>query len=128
MAKADTWRERVNEWRGSGLSAMKFAQSKGFGAHQLWYWASKFRDEEQARPGKPTATAAGPMPAEAVKADAIPFARVVRSHQQEGAKPQAPLSVELSEIRIVVPADLDRATLLMVLDAVQARRARLAER
>jgi transposase len=129
MAKASEWRKRIAEWRTSGLSAVKFAEKQGYAAHQVWYWAAKFREEEAAPPAETARTAAGgPM----VTRRSIPLARVLRPAMQESAeKPAAPagaMAVEAGGIRLVVPSGFDRRTLAMVLDEVEARKSRLGGR
>jgi hypothetical protein len=133
MANAATWRERIGGWRASGLSAAKFAESQGLTAHQVWNWAAKFRREDEAKAVAAAAVAVPAVPrAEDVraKADSIALAKVVRVPRQEpAAKPVTTLlSVELFGIRIAVPTGFDRPTFAMVLDEIEARRARLGER
>jgi len=133
MANAATWRERIGEWRASGLSAAKFAESRGLSVHQLWNWSAKFRKEAQPKTVDSTVMAmasATPGEGERAKASSISLAKVVRIPKQEpAAKPStALLSVELFGVRIAVPTAFDRPTLAMVLDEIEARRARLAER
>jgi hypothetical protein len=131
MANAATWRERIGEWRASGLSAAKFAESRGLSVHQLWNWSAKFRKEEQPKTVDSTAMAsATPGEGERAKASSISLAKVVGIPKQEpAAKPStALLSVELFGVRIAVPTAFDRPTLAMVLDEIEARRARLGER
>src|SRR5271157_529419 len=107
MANAKTWSERVSEWRASGLSAVKFAEGRGFAPHQLWYWRAKMRSEAAASAAQAVAT---PAPALA-KTDSVPLARLVRGPRQEPAAEatRVSLSVELLGIRIAVPPGFDRA-------------------
>ena len=131
MANAATWRERIGEWRASGLSAGKFAESRGLSAHQVWNWAAKFRKEDTANESQAVAMPSV-RPAEDAqsKADGLSLAKVIRVRKPEpGSKaPTAPLSVELFGICIAVPTGYDRPTFAMVLDEIEARRARLGER
>lgn len=127
MAKAIEWREKIAEWRASGLSAAKFAESRGCSAHQVWNWAARFRKEDEAR----AAEAAGPAQTVSVAGHSIPFARVLRAPKQEvseNAVPAGAMAVEVGGMRLVVPSGFDRETLAMVLDEVEARKARLGVR
>ena len=42
-ASEEQWRERVRQWRGSGLSARQFAEELGVSASTLTYWGWRFR-------------------------------------------------------------------------------------
>jgi crotonobetainyl-CoA:carnitine CoA-transferase CaiB-like acyl-CoA transferase len=125
MARASEWRKRIAEWRASGLSAAKFAESRGYSAHQVWNWAAKFRREDAARTAEPTAA----VQVGRVVAHSIPLARVLRVPRQESAeKPVASataMAVEVGGMRLVVPSGFDRGTLAMVLDELEARKPRL---
>jgi hypothetical protein len=45
---AATWRERVEQWRGSGLPVQAYADQCGFPAERLKYWARRLQREAQA--------------------------------------------------------------------------------
>jgi len=126
MANAATWRERVEEWRASGLKAKAFAEARGVSAHQLWNWAATFRKESQAkvadRPA-PTMVQSKVPEAETTGASSVRLARVVRAPTRDSALQSPSLSVEFSEVRIVVPDGFDRSTFAMVLDAIERRKA-----
>jgi transposase len=128
MAKASEWRRRIAEWRASGLSAAKFAESRGCSVHQVWNWAAKFRKEDVAR----TAEMAGAAQPRPVAAHSIPLARVLRAPRQEFAEKPASapgaMAVEVGGMRLVVPSGFDRGTLAMVLDEVEARKSGLGAR
>lgn len=126
MANARIWRERVSEWRTSGLSAVKFALGRDFSPHQLWYWRAKFRHEIGAA-ATPTTAVATPTVAQA---DRMPLARVVRrfTPQQTTVAPKALLSVEIMGVHIAVPPGFDRATFSAVLDEIETRKARAGGR
>jgi transposase len=129
MANAATWRKRVEEWRASGLKAKEFAESRGLPVHQLWNWAARFRKQEQTKVVEPEATmvpSTSPA-AEAAKTDRVRLARVVRMPVRDSSVQSPPLSVEFSEVRIVVPDGFDRSTFAMVLDAIEHRKARPSE-
>ena len=125
MARASEWRKRIAEWRASGLSAAKFAESLGCSAHQVWNWAAKFRGEDAARTTEATAA----VQVGRVVAHSIPLARVLRAPRQESfEKPAASataMAVEVGGMRLVVPSGFDRGTLAMVLDEVEGRNPRM---
>ena len=128
MANAATWRKRVEEWRASGLKAKEFAEKRGLSVHQLWNWAATFRKKEEARGIGPEAamvpsTARG---AEATRTDSLRLARLVRVPARDAGQP-LPLSVEFSEIRIVLPDGFDRSTFAVLLEAIERRQARSGE-
>ena len=122
MAKASEWRERIAEWRASGLSAAKFAESRGCSAHQVWNWAAKFRKEDTTRLGEST----GRSQISSLPSSRISLARVLRSPRQEPANKPAvsagAMAVEVGGMRLVVPSGFDRGTLAMVLDEVETRK------
>jgi hypothetical protein len=128
MAKANEWRERIAEWRASGLSAVRFAESRGCSVHQVWNWAAKFRKEDAARPGE----AAGRSQIRSLAPSSISLARVLRSPKQEPANraevSAGAMAVEVGGMRLVVPSGFDRGTLAMVLDEVEARKTMLGVR
>jgi hypothetical protein len=132
MASAATWRKRVEEWRASGLKAKEFAEKRGLSVHQLWNWAATFRKKEEARGIGPEAamvpsTARG---AEGTRTDSLRLARLVRVPARDGGGqplPPLPLSVEFSEVRIVLPDGFDRSTFAVLLDAIERRKARPGE-
>jgi hypothetical protein len=47
------WRERVEAWRRSGLTAAQFAAQNGFSASSLTGWSSKLRHRPAPRPSAP---------------------------------------------------------------------------
>jgi hypothetical protein len=132
MANAATWRKRVEEWQASGLKAKEFAETRGLSAHQLWNWAATFRKEDRAKVvgsgSEPTVVPSTVPATEATRADSVRLARVVRVPTRDSAVQSPSLSVEFSEVRIVVPDGFDRSTFAMALDAIERRKARLGER
>jgi hypothetical protein len=125
MARASEWRERIADWRASGLSAVKFAEMRGYSAQQVWKWAAKLRKKDTAR----AAEEAGPARADSDAPHSLPFARVLRTSKPEsGERPRMPtgaMAVEFGGIRLEVPAGFDRGTLAMVLDEALARKSRM---
>lgn len=132
MANAKTWRKRIDEYRGSGLSAVKFAEGRDFSAHQVWNWAAKFRKDDEAHPAETGVTPASVTPTPAlVKSSSVRMARLVRVPSQPPRTERSlttELSVEMLGIRVVVPRGFDRATFSLVLDAIEARGARVGGR
>lgn len=41
----ETWAQRVDAYRSSGLSGAAWCAANQVKEHQLWYWASRFRKE-----------------------------------------------------------------------------------
>lgn len=41
QAREDEWKERVAQWRESGLSQRAFAQKHGFAVRQVGYWVQR---------------------------------------------------------------------------------------
>src|SRR5512138_264992 len=125
MANAATWRKRVEEWRASGLKAKEFAEKRGLSVHQLWNWAATFRKTEVAKvvePG-PALAPSTARAAEAASTDSVRLARLVRVPVRDGGGQPLPLSVEFSEVRIVLPDGFDRSTFAVLLDAIERRKA-----
>jgi hypothetical protein len=44
---ASTWRERVAQWRSSGMPAQEYAQQEGFSVERLTFWARRVERESQ---------------------------------------------------------------------------------
>lgn len=59
----EQWVERVEQWRRSGLSAKRFAQSIGVNAGTLTHWAWQLGSErrKQRRPGVSTPAGGAPL-------------------------------------------------------------------
>jgi hypothetical protein len=47
---ASVWRERVGQWRASGISIASYAAQLSYPADRLRYWAQRLRREERAAP------------------------------------------------------------------------------
>lgn len=41
------WTERINDYRSSGLTAVKWAEDRGIAVHKLRYYISKFNKEKK---------------------------------------------------------------------------------
>src|SRR4051812_3966007 len=104
--KKATWRSRVAAWRASGKTAEEFSAGQGFAVGTLRWWSSRLGRE-------------GTQPPAATSA--IRLAKVVRSHEpavfvtpmRRGA-----IIIEMhdAQVRVVVEAGVDRATLATVLE------------
>ena len=129
MANAATWRKRVEEWRASGLKAKDFAEKCGLSVHQLCNWAAAFRKKEGARVvgPEPTMVPSRALAAEAARTDSVRLARLVRVPARDAGGQSLPLSVEFSEVRIVLPDGFDRSTFALLLDVIERRKARSGE-
>lgn len=44
---ASKWRERIAQWRSSGMSAREYAEQQGFSLERLTYWARRAEREAQ---------------------------------------------------------------------------------
>src|SRR5512140_1690747 len=129
MANAATWRRRVEEWRASGLKAKEFAEKRGLSVHQLWNWAATFRKTERAKvvEPEPATVPSTARAAEAARMDSVRLARIVRIPARTAGGQSPPLSLEFSEVRIVLPDGFDRSTFAVLLEAIERRKARSGE-
>lgn len=50
VARRAQWRERVEQWRGSGLSQSAFSRKQGLSMSQLNYWVNRFKEGEMPTP------------------------------------------------------------------------------
>jgi hypothetical protein len=90
------WRERVDAWRSSGLTAAQFAAQNGFSTSALTGWSSKLRHRPVPRPSAPA------------------FVAVVR----KDAAPVRELVVEVAGARVRVTQGFDPALLAAVVRAI----------
>lgn len=61
---ASKWRERIAQWRSSGMSAQEYAEQQGFSLERLTYWARRAEREAQGQRLLPVQVqAALPVPA-----------------------------------------------------------------
>lgn len=134
MANAATWKRRLAEWRASGLTAAEFAAGREYAASTLTWWSWRLRRAGGSTPGQ-VRPAAAPAPA----APAGPPARGPRTSAPRGGAPDAaadlllarvirvpaqtevPIVLEHASVRVIVHRGFERATLLEVLDALDAR-------
>ena len=102
MADAQTWQQRVEEWRASGESAAKFSAARGFAAETLYRWARRLGRDASA----PT----------------VRLARVVRSPATNAepaiASSNPALVIEIGGARLTVGHGADVATVVSVLAIV----------
>lgn len=104
-SKADEWAERVERWRGSGLSAAKFARGQDFEPGALYSWASRLKHREQRGV---TAEDKERRPR---------LARLVR--ERGSVREGAGLVLRAGDIEVLVASDTDRALLRDVLGALR---------
>jgi len=113
-AGAETWAQRVAEWKASGLTSKAYCEGKPFTPGGLRHWAYRL--------------GAGRSP-EAAPASPVRIAKVVRIPRAK-ALPEADergcvvpeLILEVGPVRIEVRTGFDRATLAAVLDVLAAER------
>ena len=103
MTTETTWAKRVAAWRASGLTAAEFSAGRGFAASTLRWWASRLRH--------------------AKKAPQLALARLVARPSMSPAR-HASIVVELAGARVLVPSDVDREALAVVLDLLRVERPR----
>ncbi len=82
----ESWRERIAQFRASGLSGAAWCTAHQVKEHQLWYWASKF-------PAEPTL-------------ESHPRFVPVQIHEP-GNKTESPLLVRIGSVVIEVRAGYD---------------------
>ena len=99
MTNTDEWKKHVADWRASGLTGEQFSKERGLSKTRLWAWSSRLRKAER----KP--------------AEAVGLARVIRATPSEGDRS---VTVELHGARVVVRTGVDRATLVTVLESLDA--------
>ena len=109
MADAKNWAKRVTGWRSSGLTASEYCAGRGFSRTALYWWSSKLRKEGPETGGL---------------REAISMARVVRRPRSEPAPVESALEmavvlIERGDARVFVPPGVDRATLTLVLEALE---------
>jgi transposase len=104
MTKAAEWAQRVTAWRASGKSAQEFCRGREYRGKDLQWWSSHLRRRGQALPAGRAA---------------VRLARVIR---KASSPPTAMSSIvlELGDARVLLGADVDRATLTTVLEALRA--------
>lgn len=113
MSELEMWKQRVAEWKASGLKASAYCAGRDFEVKRLYQWATRLNRIEAESPES-----------------RVRMARVVLRGRQEAPATREPagqgtgVSIELQGVRVVVPPGVDRATLSAVLDALDARAAR----
>ena len=104
MAKAETWKQRVREWKQSGLTARQFADAHGLQAASLYFWSSRLqRDSVQALPAAPRFVALRTLSSELASSTTG-----CELHVRPG-------------LRISIAADIDRVLLRDLLDLLLER-------
>jgi transposase len=99
MAAIDIWRKRVAEWRGSGLSAARFCEKRGFSAASLYGWSHRIGSS--------------------CEGETIRIARVERSAETTSVG-CGEITIEFAGARVRIPAGADAATVGSVLRALRA--------
>jgi len=106
-ATAETWRERVTEWKASGKRATDFAQGKPYAAGTLRWWSYRLgKLAREKRPKRPATT--------------IAIARVVR--KPTPTRTSSGLVLEVGGVRVRVDSGFDRALLCEVVAALGGAR------
>ena len=106
--RREVWRQRVEAWKASGLTAKEYAAKAGVDPGTLAHWKWQFGTEARAR--------AAPAPAfvEVVAASSVGWDSPGRCRE--------PIELVLvSGVRIRLPPDFEAAALRRVLDAVEGR-------
>jgi transposase len=115
--KAEIWRQRVEEWRASGVTADEYGSTRGFHGGLLRHWASRLgMTIRRRRTGRP----AGEL------GEKVQLARVVRVPGIErksgaGSDGGGLVEVAVGRVRVGVQPGFDRATLAAVLDVIEGR-------
>jgi hypothetical protein len=113
----DTWAERVERWKDSGLTAKEYAAGLGISAGSLSWWKWRLSSEAASpKPGRPGRRSA--KSGTRVGTSPVTFVEVT-TH----AAAAEPLEIMLpSSVRIRVPSSFDAAALGRLLDVLEQRR------
>jgi transposase len=110
-ANAEVWRERVERWKQSGLTAKEFSEREGIarpGSLSWWQYYLKRR------------------PKKGVPADQPPLKLVrlepVRARRAREPKRPSSITIQCGEHRVVVASDFDDVLLRRVLSILEAPR------
>ena len=99
------WRERVQQWTASGLSARDYAAREGLKAERLWVWQRRLGAQGMQTPSAQSTSRAKPS-----------FLPVVIAATRAGSSSHSPLEVVMRSGHTVrVPADFDDAALVRLL-------------
>ncbi|WP_438938609.1 IS66 family insertion sequence element accessory protein TnpA [Alicyclobacillus suci] len=58
----ETWRERIDQFRASGLSGAAWCAENGIKEHQLWYWIRRFPDSLSGNQPRFVSVSVEPLP------------------------------------------------------------------
>lgn len=112
MADAQTWNERVAEWRASGQAAEEYCKGKDFSPGTLYRWSSRLRPaadkSKEHAPVRPH--------------ERMELVRVVRAPPRAEAAATAGMGavlVEVEGVRVVVPPGADAGAVRVVLEALR---------
>jgi hypothetical protein len=107
---ADTrtmWRQRVADWRASGLTAEAYSARHGFSVNSLRWWSSKLGREGKGRSTAPT----------------VRFEQLLRSSAVVGDEKQGSIVVEMLDagVRVTAFVGADRETLARLVELMLER-------
>ncbi len=104
---AEVWRDRVERWKESGLSAQEFATQEGIDRPQaLAWWANEFKQRERG----------------AGRGRRSPIVRLMKVSEMPGASRGADVEIMLPNgARVAVGPQSDEQALLIALRALGAR-------
>jgi transposase len=112
----ETWAQRVERWKDSGLTAKEYAAEVGINAHSLYWWKWHLTS---AASGKPAGEGRRSRPRKKAATDetaGVTFVELPSSMVAE------PFEVVLpSSVRVRVPPSFDSAALRRLLDVVSTR-------
>lgn len=108
MEDTELWKKRVEDWRGSGLSAAEYCKDQEFTAGTLYRWSSRLAQpaRSEAVRALPLVQWVGPQPSPAERMESSPQAATV--------------IIEVHGTRVLVPPGTDVATVSVVLEALGA--------
>lgn len=106
MTNTDTWRQRVAEWRASGLTAPEFCAREGIDVGTLRYWAYRG-----------LAKSGGDTPS----SPDVRVARVICEPRSAPSPSGASIVVDTGRVKVDVHPGFDQATLAALLDVLERR-------
>lgn len=115
MTNTEIWRQRVKEWRASGLTATQFCAPVGLNPSSLYQWASRLGREATSRAD------AEERDDRVGSRDSTRLLRVIREPNAPRSK-KASIKVQVDGATILVPAGFDVDTLRTVLAVLEGRR------
>lgn len=99
------WTERINDYRASGLTAVKWAEDRGVAVHKLRYYINKFNKENKLKSNN-----------ESIKSSENPkWTSVTLEKSIAEEKSKEPLKVTIGKATIEVVSGFDEATFQSVI-------------